>query len=147
MAQTRGGAARLKLTLLERAELVRRASSRRRRAEARRARLLLLLAGGASWEDAIRSLGCSRSFVARWVGRFRAGRLAGMHPRHRGGIARVLGSDLEARIVRAALAKGPGGAPRWTTRTLGRHLGVSHMTIQRVWEGSGLRPGRHVTTN
>jgi transposase len=139
MAQTRGGAHRLKLTLLERAELVRRASSRRHRAEARRARLLLLLAGGASWEDAIRSLGCSRSFVARWVGRFRAGRLATMHARHRGGIPRVLDDVLEGRIVKAALARGPDGGQRWTTRTLGAHLGVSHMTVQRVWERFGVR--------
>jgi transposase len=139
MSRTKGGANRLKLTLLERAELVRRASSRRHRAEARRARLLLVLADGASWEDAMRSLGCSRSFVARWAGRFRDGRLAAMYARHRGGIPRVLSDELEARIVRAALARGPDGGLRWTTRTLGARLGVSHMTIQRVWERSGAR--------
>ncbi|MGC2289355.1 MAG: hypothetical protein WA688_05800, partial [Thermoplasmata archaeon] len=32
---------------------------------------------------------------------------------------------------------------RWTTRTLGKVLGVSHTTIGKVWRSSGVRPPRY----
>jgi hypothetical protein len=67
---------RLILTPPERQELQRRVRSRVIRAEdSRRARVILELASGRGVREAAADLHCSTSYVQRWAGRFRAGRL------------------------------------------------------------------------
>ncbi len=39
-------------------------------------------------------------------------------------------------------AKIPPWDTHWTTRRLGARLGISHMTVQRVWQRAGLKPHR-----
>src|SRR5262245_51089628 len=131
------------LSIPERKELQRRVASRRGRAdEARRARCILLVAEQASWAAIRAQLGCSDSYIARWTGRFAAERLAGLYSRHRGQPATILTPRLEARIL-AATRRGPGGgATHWSTRRLGKHLGLSHMMVARVWAKHALKPHR-----
>src|SRR5499427_4824597 len=131
------------LTTPERRELERRVASRRGRAdEARRARCIVLAADGTSWAAMRAQLRCSDSYIARWTGRFTAERLAGLYSRHRGQPAKTLTPRLEARILEAT-RRGPGGAAtHWSTRQLGKHLGVSHMMVARVWAKHDLKPHR-----
>src|SRR5262252_8780661 len=131
------------LTIPERKELERRVASRRGRAdEARRARCMLLVADQVSWTAIRAHLHCSDSYIARWTGRFAAERLAGLYSRHRGQPATTLTPRLEARILEAT-RRGPGGAAtHWSTRQLGKHLGVSHMMVARVWAKHDLKPHR-----
>lgn len=131
------------LTNWERMELIRRASSRTGRAEdARRARLILLLAEGHTWDEVTERIDCSRGFVASWSKRFAEQRIAGLYSRHRGQRANVLTPKLEARILEATRRAPADEATHWSTRTLGAHLGLSHMMIARVWRKHGLRPHR-----
>lgn len=131
------------LTNLERMELTRRANSRTGRAEdARRARLVLLLAEGHTWDEVSERIECSRGFVASWSKRFAEQRIAGLYSRHRGQSASVLTPKLEARILEATRRAPTDGSTHWSTRTLGAHLGLSHMMIARVWRKHGLRPHR-----
>lgn len=51
--------------------------------QARRARLLLLLAAGLGVSQTARAVGISRRHVYRWVARFQAQGLAGLHDRPR----------------------------------------------------------------
>ena len=126
------------LTTPERHELERRVASRRGRAdEARRARCILLVTEGTAWAVIRAQLHCSDSYIARWTGRFTAERLAGLYSRHRGQPATTLTPRLEARI-REATRRGPGGS----TRRLGKHLGLSHMMVARVWAKHALKPHR-----
>jgi len=131
------------LTAPERAELERRVTSRRGRAdEARRARCILLADAGVVWSEIRGQLACSDSYIARWTSRFARERLAGLYSRHRGQAASVLTPRLEARILDWTRRGLPDGSTHWSTRRLGKHLGVSHMMVARVWTRHGLAPHR-----
>lgn len=131
------------LTTVERRVLARRAASRKGRAEdSRRARCILLEAGGATWADIRAQLACSDSYIARWTGRFAAERLAGLYSRHRGQPATTLTPQLEARILEVTRRRPADGTTHWSTRRLGKHLGISHMMVARVWARHGLQPHR-----
>jgi transposase len=131
------------LTNWERMELTRRATSRTGRAEdARRARLVLLLAEGHTWDEVIERIECSRGFVASWSKRFAEQRIAGLYSRHRGQEPTVRTPKLEARILELTRRAPVGGATQWSTRTLAARLGLSHMTVARVWRKHGLKPHR-----
>ena len=120
----------IKLTNAERMELTRRANSRTDRAEdARRARLILLLAEGHTWDEVSERIECSRGFVASWNKRFVEQRIAGLYSRHLGQVASVLTPELEARILEATRRAPGDGSTHWSTRKLGTHLDVSHMTV------------------
>lgn len=125
----------------ERLELSRRAGQRAIRAgEARRARLILLLDAGKTWATIREKLACNDAFIDRWSKRYRAQRLAGLYPRR---AAREAGSSapLEARILEWTVKRSPAdGSMRWSTRKLASQLGVSHMTVARVWRKHDLRP-------
>jgi len=127
----------------QRAELERRARSQRARAdEARRARMMLMLADGMPYTAIEAALGCSSATVALWKQRFTEGGLAGLGARHQGTRATVLTPALEARILAWTRRKPPNGATHWSTRLLGRRLGVSHTLIAKVWQRAGLKPHR-----
>jgi transposase len=136
--QPEPGSMAFKLTLIERAELIRRSSIRQRNMIALRARVILLLEQGHSWTAIMNSVGCSRGFIARWSARFRETRLSGLMTRHRGAAPLVMTPRIEARIVRAAGATTADGQPRWSSRTLGDKLGLSHMTVYRIWKRHGV---------
>jgi len=127
------------LSRIERAELVRRASDAGHALDGRRARVVILISEGLSWAETMRRLRCSRGFVARWLARFNQARVGGLRARHHGSEPDVVTPGLEARIVRAGTQRSADGALRWSTRTLARHLSISHMTVQRVWSRHGVR--------
>jgi transposase len=131
------------LTTGERQVLARRAASRKGRAEdARRARCILLEADGTTWAEIRTQLACSDSYIARWTGRFAAERLAGLYSRHRGQPATTLTPKLEAHILAVTQRSPADGSTHWSTRRLGKHLGISHMMVARVWARHGLQPHR-----
>jgi transposase len=135
--------AAVQLSPEERSELERRARSQRVRAdEARRARMMLMLADGVPYTAIEAALGCSSATVALWKQRFTAGGLAGLGARHQGTRATVLTPALEARILAWTRRKPPNGATHWSTRLLGRKLGVSHTLIAKTWQRAGLKPHR-----
>ena len=97
---------------------------------------------GSAWAEIRTLLHCSDSYIARWTGRFAAERLAGLYSRHRGQPASKLTARLEARILEATRHAPGAGATHWSTRRLGKHLGLSHMMVARVWAKHGLKPHR-----
>lgn len=134
---------RLVLTTAHRTELETRARSRRGRADAaRRARLILLLADGESYAAITAKTGCSSRTIALWKRRFDADGLAGLAARHRGSRPSVLTPALQARILTWTRRPPPHGATHWSTRSLGRKLGVQHTIIARAWRDAGLQPHR-----
>ena len=134
---------RLVLTLEQRTELEARARSRRGRADAaRRARVVLLLADGESYTSVRDKTGCSSRTIALWKRRFETDGLAGLAARHRGSKPTVLTPALQARILAWTRRAPPHGATHWSTRSLGRKLGVQHTVIARAWRDAGLQPHR-----
>lgn len=133
----------LMLTAEERSELEQRVRSRRIRAEdARRARVILMLADGESFTTITTAVGCYPDYVSRWKQRFEAEGLAGLRAKYRGQRATVRTPALEARVLAKTRQTPPDGSTHWTTRKLGKVLGISHMLVARIWRRAGYQPHR-----
>ena len=133
----------LTLTTDERTELQRRARSRRIRAEdSRRARVILMLADGVSFTAIAAVVECYPAYITRWKERFDTERLAGLRAKYRGQPATIRTPALEARILARTRQKPPDGSTHWSTRKLGKLLGISHMLVARVWRRAGYQPHR-----
>jgi transposase len=127
----------------ERAELESRARARSlRSSDTQRAKIILQLADGASFRGAAEAAGCSQMTVNVWKQRFLEERLEGLYGRHRGTRATASSQELETKILALTQKAPPDGSTHWTTRKLGRALGISHMRVARVWSRASLRPHR-----
>jgi transposase len=133
----------LMVTADERADLQRRTRSRKIRAEdARRAQVILMLADGESFTTIASAVGCYPAYITRWKKRFETERLAGLRAKYRGQAATVRTPALEARVLAKTRQKPPDGSTHWSTRKLGKVLGISHMLVARVWGRAGYQPHR-----
>jgi transposase len=127
----------------ERRELERRVRARSGRSEdARRARLILMLAGGKSYREIENELGCSSTYVSRWKARFQPDRLAGLDSRYAGRKAWVITPRMEARVLAMTRKPPPDGSTHWSSRKMARELGISHVTVAKIWARAGLKPHR-----
>lgn len=128
----------------DRMELERRVRSRSLRADdVKRARLILMLADGKSYREIQGALGCGCDYIRRWKTRFEEAGLGGLHARHRGRTKRVtLTPRMEAKILDWTRRPPSDGSTHWTTRKLGRALGISHMAVARAWKRANIRPHR-----
>src|SRR6267378_4367336 len=133
----------LVLTTDQRSDLEARVRSGRGRADAaRRARVILLLAEGCTYASIATMTGCSSRTIALWKQRVAKDGLPGLAARHRGSKPTVLTPALEARIMAWTRRPPPHGATHWSTRSLGRKLGVQHTIVARAWRHAGLQPHR-----
>jgi transposase len=131
------------VTADERAELQRRTRSRKIRAEdARRAQVILMLTDGESFTTIAAAVGCYPAYITRWKERFETERLDGLRAKYRGQSATVRTPALEARVLAKTRQKPPDGSTHWSTRKLGKVLGISHMLVARVWRRAGYQPHR-----
>lgn len=111
-----------------------------------RSRICLLAHSGKSNRQIALELSTSRPTVLLWRDRFADAGTPGLeHEPPRGESGQRLGADMVKQIVDTTLQTTPKDATHWSTRTLGRHLGVSHMTVARVWDSHGLQPHRTKT--
>ena len=133
----------LTVTREDRTALERYARTRSGRADlARRAQVILLLADGHSYTDITATVGWSSATIAKWKARFGEAGVAGLWGRHQGSRPRALTPQLEARILNWTRRAPPTGATHWSTRSLGRQLGIHHMLVARAWRRAGLQPHR-----
>lgn len=134
---------RIRLTPSVRHTLQARMRSRKARAEdVRRARMILLLAAGESYVRICDTLGVYPAYVRRWKARFLESGLGGLESRYQGRAATVVTPRVEARILARTRHPPPDGSTQWSTRKLAKELGVTHMTVARVWRRAGLKPHR-----
>lgn len=102
-----------------------------------------MLADGRSYREIQDALGCGCDFVRRWKRRYESDGLAGIHARHLGRTTRgTLTPKIEAKILEWTRRTPTDGSTHWTTRKLGRALGINHMAVARVWKRANLRPHR-----
>lgn len=112
---------------------------------ATRARVVLQAAGGRANTAIPAHLRLTLPTVRKWRERFAARRLDGLTDDPRPGAPRtVTDAQVEAAATRT-LESTPPDATRWSTRGLGRQLGLSATTVGRIWRAFGLRPHRQDT--
>ncbi|MFQ5779029.1 MAG: IS630 family transposase [Terriglobia bacterium] len=106
-----------------------------------RARIVLGAAQGVANHALAKRVGTSRPTILHWRTRFAARGLAGLRDGARPGRQAALRLEQVQRVVQMTLSPPP-HATHWSTRTLGRRLGLSHMTVQRIWKAFELHPHR-----
>src|ERR1700722_14959203 len=109
-----------------------------------RAEIVLAVAGGAGVSGAARSLGVSRPTVIKWRDRFLADGLDGLGDLPRTGRPKTID---DAQIIAATLDPPPKSlaVTHWSTRLLGRYLGISDATVARAWRAYRVQPWRQGT--
>jgi transposase len=114
---------------------------------AHRARIVLMSAEGLTNTEIARRTGSTRPTVINWRNRYAAGGINALGDLPRPG--RPVMVD-ELAVVAATLADGgrpPShlGVDHWSSRLLGKQLGISFATVARIWRKWGIQPD-HVET-
>ena len=110
--------------------------------ERERAEIVLLRLRGVSVEAAAERQGTTPKRVSTWSKRFETLGLAGLDDKPGRGRKPSIPATKVARVVTEA-TRPPKGRSRWSVRSMGRHAGISHSTVQRIWAKNELKP--HVT--
>jgi transposase len=109
-----------------------------------RADIVLRAAEGTPQSRIAQELRTSRPTVIHWCQAFRDRGIDGLQDVQRPGRPPRLGQEKIQQVVAATLQK-PENATHWSTRSLAVQMGVSHMTIHRIWRAVGLQPHRTET--
>ena len=106
-----------------------------------RAEIVLGSAQGESIRELAERLGVSQPTVCLWRRRYQAQGVAGLQSRARSGRRRRITSAKELAVVNATLRK-PQAATHWSARRLAKTVGLSHVSVHRIWRKYGLQPHR-----
>ena len=109
---------------------------------ARRARVVLLLAEQTPGAEVARQTGYTPVQVSRIRTRFCEEGIAGLAERPRSGRPPAVTARDAARVVALTLKKPPAGLSQWSTREMAEHVGLSPMTVHRIWQAHALKPHR-----
>jgi transposase len=105
-----------------------------------RCRIVLAAADGEASKEIAARLGCNRSTVGRWRGRFAERGLDGLHDEPRPGKPRSISDDDVERVIVKTLEEQPPGATHWSTRSMAHATGMSQTAVSRMWRAFGLKP-------
>ena len=110
---------------------------------ARRCQVILLASQGVANHAIAQHTGLSRPTVLATRAAFVHGGVDALRqrPRRQRG-SRVLTPEGEQRILETTLKTRPLAGTHWSVRTLAKHLGVSRMMVQRVWQRHEVQPHR-----
>jgi transposase len=84
----------------------------------------------------------SFSTVGKWRSRFIARAIAGLLDEPRSGAPRSSSDDRVEAVVVKTLESTPRNATHWSTRSMAETSGLSHTSVQRIWQAFGLQPYR-----
>ena len=106
-----------------------------------RARIVLAAAEGEANEWIAQRVGVSKVTVLKWRARYQDRGLKGLADEPRSGRPRSVD---HARIVSVTLKPPPKkyGVTHWSSRLLGRHLGIGNRTVATAWREYGVQPWR-----
>lgn len=110
-----------------------------------RFKIILFAADGMSNMEISEKVGLSRASVGKWRQRFLHNGLEGLHDEMRSGRPRSISDEKVAELIQKTLNSKPEGSTHWSTRTMADEVGISHMTVKRVWQAFGLKPHRSET--
>jgi putative transposase len=105
-----------------------------------RFKIILLAADGMENKKISEKVGLSRASVGKWRKRYFENGLQGLHDELRPGRPRSVSDEKVSELIHRTLKTQPEGETHWSTRTMGNEIGVSHMTVCRVWQTFGLKP-------
>ena len=104
-----------------------------------RAQITLLRLEGVKCADVAARLGTTMPTVLKWTNRFEQSGLDGLEDKAGRGRKPSIPAAKVARVI-TEVTQPPKGRSRWSVRSMGRHAGVSHSTVQRIWKKNDLKP-------
>lgn len=107
-----------------------------------RSSIVLACSSGLDNKAVATKLHLSPATVGKWRKRFVARRLEGLLDEPRPGAPRKISDKQVEQVVTLTLESKPEGATHWSTRDLAKRVGLSAMTISRIWGAFGLQPHR-----
>jgi transposase len=108
---------------------------------ARRARVVLWSADGVAAHEIATRLDLSAEAVSRIRRRFLEGGIEGLAERPKTGRKdHALSPETVETIVQLALSPPPAGRTRWTTRLLGKKVGITSGAVSKVLRREGIKP-------
>jgi len=110
-----------------------------------RARIILAADRGLTNKQVAAELDIHHVTVGKWRERFERKRLDGLLDEPRPGAPRTIDDALVEKIVSTTLEQKPAGATHWSTRSMGRHVGISADSVSRIWRAFRLQPHRQGT--
>jgi transposase len=118
--------------------------SRGRSTEARlvlRAKILLLAEAGKLNKEIAEGLKTAKTTVIRWRKRFIKEGMSGIErDAPRSGRKPSISSEMVELIVHKTTQEKPANATHWSTRSMAKAVGVSKVTVNRIWRANGLKP-------
>lgn len=106
-----------------------------------RAKIIFLHLQDVSKLAIAKTLSIGRPTVYLWIERYHKEGIQGLlHDASRPGRKKQISEVKEKQIVDATLQTKPKAATHWSTRTMAAQLGVSKMTVQRIWKKYNLKP-------
>jgi len=121
-------------------ELRRRANVRANEHRERfRASIILTRLQGLGIKEVAAQLKTAPRTVSIWSSRFERLGLPGLDGKAGRGRKSDLPAEKVARVI-AEATRPPLGRTRWSVRSMARHAGVSHSTVQRLWVKNDLKP-------
>jgi transposase len=119
--------------------------SRSAPALARRARIILACAQGLDNKAVAKRMRMSSGTVGKWRARFVSDRAAALYDEPRPGTPRTISDEQVEELIVRTLESTPRGATHWSTRSMAKATGLSHMAVSRIWRAFGLKPHRTET--
>src|SRR5258708_21370990 len=116
----------------------------------RRARVMLALHEGHTYAAIATAHGVTDKYIAKWKQRVQEGGILALGDAPRSGRPDRLDPRVEAKILARTREAPPTPVTHWTTRRMAEEIGVSHMTVARVWQRAGFKPQhleRYVTSD
>ncbi len=108
-----------------------------------RSQIILKAADGVSNNAIARELAVSRPTVILWRERFAAGGPTALTEVAAGrGRKPAISAEKIKQLVEATQHTTPPGQTHWSSRTMAKAQGVSHATVQVIWDAHGLQPHR-----
>jgi transposase len=105
-----------------------------------RCRIVLAAADGVPSNEIAARLGCNRTTVGKWRGRFARRGFDGLHDEPRPGKPRLIGDDHVERVIVKTLEEQPADATHWSTRSMAQATGMSQTAVSRIWRAFALKP-------
>ena len=107
----------------------------------KRAKIVLMTADGAGVMTIMRAVGVSKTTVWRWQDYFVEAGVAGLvKGRSKPPGKKPIADALKLKIVEKTVKQRPVNATHWSMRMMAKEMGISHTSVQRIWNAHGLKP-------
>src|SRR6266699_2791432 len=108
---------------------------------AKRAKILLMTADGRGVMAIMRTVGVSKTTVWRWQDYFIEAGVTGLvKGRSKPPGKKPIADAIKLKIVEKTVKERPANATHWSVRMMAEKMGISHTSVQRIWNAHGLKP-------